>query len=75
MDTIEERVAYWERKAKEAQQSADYYQQQLVDAHAMIGRITMQLSERWDSVRLTKYYPTDNLHGRRRVGNPTGEKA
>lgn len=72
--THEERASYWEKQAKESQASADYYQTELVSAHAMIGRITMQLSERWDTVNLTKYHPTNNLHRRRTIGNVTGEK-
>ena len=68
-----QRAEYWERNCKDAQASADYYQEQLVNAHTQIGRLLMQLSERWDSVNVTKYYPTDNLNRRRTVGNPTGE--
>ena len=50
----------------------EYYQTELAKAHEVLGRVIHQLSERWDSVRLTKYYPTDNLSGRRTVGNPEG---
>lgn len=67
-----ERALYWEECATTHRAAADYYQQQLVDAHALIGRLVHQMSERWDTANLTKYYPTDNLHGKRRVGNPTG---
>ena len=64
---------YWMDNACKSENSSKYYQQQLVDAHALLGRITHQLSERWDSVNLTKHFPTDNLHGKRSCNNPTGE--
>lgn len=50
----------------------DYYRKELAKAHEIIGRITHQLSERWDTVHLTKYYPTDNLHNKRTINNPGG---
>ncbi len=68
------RCLRWEERAKTAQESSDYDQQQLVVAHALVGRITHQLSERWDSVNLTKYHPTDNLHRFRTVSTPAGKK-
>ena len=52
---------------------SDYYRQQLADAHALLGRVVHQLSGRWDSVRLTTYYPTDNLRGKRTLNNPKGK--
>lgn len=54
-------------------EEAKYYREELAKAHELLGRVTHQLSERWDSVRLTKYYPTDNLHGKRTLQNPKGE--
>lgn len=64
----------WEQRAKTAQSEADYYQAELAKAHTLLGRVIHQLSERWDTVNLTKYYPTDNLHRFRTVGNPTGSR-
>lgn len=52
----------------------DYYRTELAKAHEILGRVTHQLSERWDTVRLTQYYPTNNLHGRRSISNPMGKK-
>jgi len=72
MSTIEERLKFWENSARESAAEAEYYREELVTAHALIGRMTQQLSLRWDTVRLTKYYPTDNLHNKRRVGNARG---
>ena len=72
--TDHERAIFWEKTAKEAQIEADYYREQLARAHELIGRIVHQFSDRWDSVRLTKHYPTDNLHGRRTTGNSAGNK-
>lgn len=67
------RCLRWEKRALELERESKYYQTQLVDAHALIGRIVHQVSERWDTVNLTKYFPTDNLHRQRSVGNATGE--
>ena len=36
-----ERAAFWERAAKEHEAAATYYQQQLVDAHALVGRLLL----------------------------------
>ena len=55
-------------------ETAAYYRNELEKAHTLIGRITQQLSERWDSVRVTKHFPTDNLHNKRTITNPTGSK-
>jgi len=68
-----ERTIFWENAAKHAQAEAIYYREQLAKAHELLGRIIHQTSERWDSVRLTQYYPTDNLHGKRTVSNPAGD--
>ena len=76
-DSIEELKKnrdYWQKKARELQQEAAYYRDQLSEAHTLLGRVVHQTSERWDSVNLTKHFPTDNLWGKRRVGNPTGEQ-
>ena len=70
----EKRCRFWEDAANKAQESSDYYQQQFVDAHTLIGRIIHQASERWDSINLTKYFPTDNLHGKRTLKNPKGKQ-
>ena len=64
---------FWEKTAKKSQAEADYYQVELVKAHALLGRVIHQLSERWDTVNLTKYFPTDNLHHKRKVNNAKGE--
>ena len=57
-----------------AQVESDYYRVQLAKSHEILGRVIHQLSQRWDSVKLTEYFPTDNLWGKRTVGNPKGEK-
>jgi len=72
--TDDERAIFWEERAKESQAASDYYQAQLVDAHALIGRLLHQMSERWDTANLTKYFPTDNMHGFRGVGHAAGCK-
>jgi len=71
-DQEETRAVFWEKRAKIAQDSSDYYQEELVKAHALLGRVIHQISERWDSVNLTKYHPTDNLAGKRTLMNPKG---
>ena len=67
------RVVELEKERNLANDHAVYYQTELETAHTLLGRVTHQLAERWDSVRLTKYYPTDNLHGKRSLRNPKGE--
>lgn len=64
---------FWEQVARTAQQSSDYYQAELAKAHELLGRVIHQLSECWDSVNLTKYHPTDNLHHKRTIVNPKGD--
>lgn len=66
---------YFEQSNKTADASAKYYREELEKAHALIGRITHQMSERWDSVNITSYFPTDNLSRKRTVNNPSGEKS
>ena len=33
----------------------------------------MDESERWDTVNLTKYFPTDNLYRKRTISNAGGD--
>ncbi len=68
------RANYFEKECKRLSKESHYYRQQLAAAHELLGRVIHQASHRWDSVRLTQYYPTDNLHGARRDSNPTGKK-
>ena len=69
----EERAVYWEARAKDHADGEKYYRAELAKAHALLGRIIHQASERWDTVRLTEYFPTDNLYNKRTVNNPSGE--
>ena len=73
LNNLQERLGYWESQAKILRKESKYYQLELEKAHALIGRIIHQLSERWDTVNLTKYYPTDNLYHRRTINNPEGK--
>lgn len=66
------RVIELEKERDIERQTAEYYQTELAKAHEILGRTIHQLSERWDSVRLTKYFPTDNLWGKKTVGKPEG---
>ena len=70
----EERASWWEKTATEHRDEADYYREQLAKAHALLGRVTHQLSERWDSVNLTEHFPTDNPHRQCHVGNAKGDQ-
>lgn len=63
----------WEKRAKTHSAAEGYYQTQLAKAHEILGRVIHQTSERWDNINLSQFYPTDNLHGKRTVKNPTGE--
>ncbi len=53
---------------------AKYYQTELETSHALLGRVIHQTSERWDTVNISSYFPTDNLFRNRTGNNPTGEK-
>lgn len=75
-DTLEYyrlRVRELEVDRDTAGKEAKYYREQLSKSHEILGRTIHQLSERWDSVRLTEYYPTDNLWGKRTLKNPEGK--
>ena len=74
LDELDERLKFWEEASQKHKDSAEYYREQLADAHALLGRVIHQLSERWDSVNLTRYFPTDNLNHQRTTNNPTGKK-
>jgi hypothetical protein len=67
------RVIELEKERNIMQDESNYYQTELAKAHEILGRIIHQTSERWDTVRLTKFYPTNNLWNKRTVGNPNGE--
>jgi len=61
-----------EKNLNKMRDKVAYYQDELAKAHELLGRIVHQTSERWDSVRLTKYFPTNNLYNRRKNDNPKG---
>ena len=67
------RVGELERERNTTQNESNYYQTELAKAHEILGRVIHQLSERWDNVNLSKYYPTDNLHHKRHLKNPKGD--
>ena len=67
-----ERIIELENKFNTANDEANYYRVQLAKSHEILGRVIHQLSERWDTVNLTEYYPTDNLHHSRSISNPKG---
>lgn len=73
MNTDHDRIVELENDLKRVQAICDYYQTELAKAHEILGRVIHQLSERGDSVNLTKWYPTDNLHHKRTLRNPKGE--
>ena len=69
------RVIELEKERDVCQDTSDYYQTELAKSHAILGRVIHQHAERWDSVNLTQYFPTNNLWRRKTVGNPKGEKS
>ena len=73
LDYYRARVQELEKERNVVRKQSDYYQNELAKAHELLGRVIHQASERRDTVRLTKYYPTDNLHGKRTLGNPEGK--
>lgn len=72
--TKQKRIIELENTLSLSHSEADYYRVQLAKSHEILGRVVHQLSERWDTVNLTEYYPTDNLSHKRTIGNPTGNK-
>ncbi len=72
IDYFHARVIELEKERNRAQEESDYYQTELAKSHELLGRVMHQTSERWDTVRLSKYYPTDNLHNKRTLKNPKG---
>lgn len=66
------RVVELEKDRNDAQKEAKYYRTELAKAHEILGRILHQTSERWDTVRISEYFPTNNLHGKRTMNNPEG---
>ncbi len=72
--TKQKRIIELENTLSLSHSEADYYRVQLAKSHEILGRVIHQLSERWDTVNLTEYYPSDNLHHKRTIGNPTGNK-
>ena len=75
-DTLEYyrlRVKELETDRDTAGKEAKYYREQLSKSHEILGRTIHQLSQRWDSVILTEYFPTDNLGGQRTLKNPEGK--
>lgn len=73
LDYYRERVEALEKDRDRAINESRYYQTELAKAHELLGRVIHQTSERWDTVRLTKYFPTDNLFGKRNLKNPDGK--
>ena len=73
MDSLD-LARYWETQSKKHEAGETYYRLELEKAHALLGRVVQQLSERWDTVNLSTYFPTSNLHRERSVSNPGGEK-
>jgi len=65
---------FFETDAKRSDIAATYYRKQLAEAHELLGRVVHQASERWDTLNISEYFPTDNLHHKRTNSNPSGEK-
>lgn len=72
-ESYKKRCAVLENERNTKAKEVTYYREQLAKAHELLGRVVHQTSERWDSVRLTPYYPTDNLHNKRSLDNPEGK--
>lgn len=71
---LQESLTFWNDTAKKHEEESIYYQRELQKAHELLGRVIHQVSERWDSVNLTKYFPTDNPHHDRSINNPSGRR-
>lgn len=59
---LQELLTFWHRAAKRHAEEVEYYQEELRQSHEILGRVIHQVSTRWDSIRLTKYKPTNNLY-------------
>lgn len=66
------RIIELEEELNKRTTEVQYYRLELVKAHEILGRVIHQYSEHWDTVRLTKYFPTDNPFGARKIDNPKG---
>jgi hypothetical protein len=66
------RITVLEEKLNERTYEVQYYRLELTKAHEILGRVIHQYSEHWDTVRLTKYFPTDNPFSARKIDNSRG---
>lgn len=73
LDYYRARVKELEKERNVIYKESNYYQTELAKAHELLGRVIHQTSERWDNIRLTKYFPTNNLNNKRTIGNPEGK--
>ena len=71
---LQETLTFWNNVALKHKEEAEYYMAELAKAHELLGRVIHQTSERWDTVNLTRYFPTSNLHRLRNQTNPGGKK-
>jgi len=71
-DELYEKWAYFEKASAKYSVEVEYYREQLAKSHEILGRVIHQLSEHWDSVRLTAYFPTNNPCNKRTIDNPGG---
>lgn len=69
---LKENRDFWQRTANKSLDAESYYRDQLAAAHELLGRVIHQTSERWDSVNISRHFPTDNLHRKRTANNPSG---
>ena len=74
LDYFHARIIELEKERNRYKDESKYYRVELAKSHEILGRILHQTSERWDSVRITEFYPTNNLYNKRSVTNPTGAK-
>ena len=50
-----ERAQYFEKQMQEMRMQKDQYKAELAQTQEILGRTMVQLSERWDTVKLTNY--------------------
>ncbi len=56
--TDRERAIWWEKTAMKYKSDANYYQDEMVKAQAMIGRLIMQFGDK-GKISLSKYRPPE----------------
>lgn len=61
VNRLQELLTFWNKQAIKEKKQSDWYKEELAKTQEILGRVTVQFSERWDTVQLTNY-PRKRLH-------------